>query len=225
MEPFEEIVFEDTALAEGILDPEKLASYRKKYFERLDVVDDDGNIVASAPRGYIHRVGLRHRTVNVLIHQRLTEFLLQSRGSGGDRRPGRIDISVAGHIKAGERDFKSSALREMEEELGLTCDPDRLLLVGEFNRNSPYNVAQPYVRNRERRVLFLYELTDTEREAVDERFSVRTSPSEVDSLKWLDIDDALELIHADRVADGLRGCFLHFLAAQHKARTASSTTG
>ena len=46
------------------------------------------------------------------------DLLLQKRSENKDAFPGCYDISSAGHLPAGQ-DYLSSALRELEEELGI----------------------------------------------------------------------------------------------------------
>jgi isopentenyldiphosphate isomerase len=47
------------------------------------------------------------------------EVLLQRRGLQKDTHPGKVDVSVAGHLAAGEADAAASVAREAEEEIGL----------------------------------------------------------------------------------------------------------
>lgn len=97
--------------------------------EMLDLVDENGVPVGrSVPRSEAHRLGLRHRTSHVWIvrrHDGELQVLLQKRSEEKDSFPECYDISSAGHIPAGQ-DFVPSALRELQEELGVTAQPEQL---------------------------------------------------------------------------------------------------
>jgi len=87
--------------------------------EKLEIVDDEGNVIGLAERSELHQnPGLIHRVVHVLVFNNSGELLLQKRSQGKDVAPGKWDTSVGGHITPGE-DVLAAAKREMEEELGL----------------------------------------------------------------------------------------------------------
>lgn len=205
-------IIEDSLILEKVLDEKKKTPFVDRYLEPLEVIDDDGRSIGTAPRGLIHRVGLRHRTVFVLVWSPDNKLLLQTRGSGAGSSQFRLDISVGGHVKAGEIDLARSAMREMKEELGLEPDKARLIFVAEYNRESPFSIDKPHERNRERRSLFEYWLLDHEMRSLDKLFSTRESKSEVATYKWFDIAEVIAAIDAGKVADGLMTNVLHSLA-------------
>lgn len=89
--------------------------------EILEIVDREGNVVGLAGREVLHSdPSLIHRVVHVLIFNSDGDLLLQRRSMNKDIAPGRWDTSVGGHINPGE-DPLTAALREMEEELGVSC--------------------------------------------------------------------------------------------------------
>ena len=53
------------------------------------------------------------------------DLLLQKRSKEKDSFPGCYDISSAGHISAGDEPLET-ALRELEEELGIKAEPEQL---------------------------------------------------------------------------------------------------
>lgn len=57
------------------------------------------------------------------------DLLLQKRSENKDAFPGCYDISSAGHLPAGQ-DYLTSALRELEEELGIKAEPEQLHFMG-----------------------------------------------------------------------------------------------
>lgn len=206
----EEIIY-DTMNLQGINDLKKQEKFKKKFCEMLDIVDDKGNTIGKAPRGLVHRLGLRHKTVYVLIVNKDGKILLQQRGGGIDSLFGRLDIAVGGHLKAGEYEPINSACREMREELGLVADKKRLNLITEYNRDATPVMRKPFERNRERRYLFKYTLLEEEISELDQLFSRRESKGEVVSIFWYTMMQVLDAIDRGKVADGLLTSFTHFL--------------
>jgi isopentenyldiphosphate isomerase len=62
-----------------------------------------------------------HKVVHVLVFNENGELLLQKRSMNKDVAPGKWDTSVGGHVPNGEN-LITAAIREMEEELGITSD-------------------------------------------------------------------------------------------------------
>lgn len=88
--------------------------------EILDVVDREDRVTGKARRDEVHgRPELIHRAVHVLVFNRKGELFLQKRSLTKDVQPGKWDTSVGGHLPSGE-DYPTGALRELEEELGIT---------------------------------------------------------------------------------------------------------
>nr|GME13767.1 nudix hydrolase 3 [Ipomoea batatas] len=101
--------------------------------EYLDVLTKTGEKTGiSKPRGDVHRDGDYHRAVYVWIYAESTqELLLQCRADCKDSWPGRWDASSAGHISAGDSSLVS-AMRELQEELGITLPKDAFELIFSF---------------------------------------------------------------------------------------------
>jgi len=85
--------------------------------ESLDIVDNQDRVVGSLSRGEIHRRGLMHRSVHVLVFDGEGSILLQKRSMQKDQCAGMWDTSCAGHVESGD-DYAVTAPRELEEELG-----------------------------------------------------------------------------------------------------------
>ena len=98
--------------------------------EIFDVVNDHDEIVDRLPRSEVHRLGLKHRAVHVLIFNSRGELFLQKRSMKKDCFPGVWDSSASGHLNVGE-EYDACALREVQEELGfiLPCVPVRLFKI------------------------------------------------------------------------------------------------
>jgi isopentenyldiphosphate isomerase len=95
--------------------------------EIFDVVNERDEVIGQQERGEVHRLGLMHRSVHVLVFNAAGQVFLQKRSKTKDRQPGLWDSSASGHVDAGE-DYNACAVRELGEEIGLKLDaaPQRL---------------------------------------------------------------------------------------------------
>jgi isopentenyldiphosphate isomerase len=85
------------------------------------VSEDDTQILGPVERGRVHGdPSLVHRAAHVLVlHPTDGTLLLQKRSLQKDTCPGQWDTSVGGHVGFGQS-YLEAALRESEEELGIT---------------------------------------------------------------------------------------------------------
>ena len=90
--------------------------------EIFDVVNQRDEVIDQKPRGEVHRLGLLHRAVHVLVFNARGETFLQKRSITKDREPGKWDSSTSGHVDSGE-DYDAGAVRELREEIGLDLKP------------------------------------------------------------------------------------------------------
>jgi isopentenyl-diphosphate delta-isomerase type 1 len=86
--------------------------------EIFDVVNERDEVVGSQTRGEVHRQGLMHRAVHVLVFDSQGRVFLQKRSMKKDRQPGVWDSSASGHLDKGE-EYDACAVRELREEIGL----------------------------------------------------------------------------------------------------------
>jgi 16S rRNA (adenine1518-N6/adenine1519-N6)-dimethyltransferase len=94
--------------------------------ERFSVVDENDCVLGDAPRGEVHGNNLRHRAVHLFIFNGDGELFLQKRSRWKDRHPLLWDSSAAGHVEAGE-EYDATAIRELEEELGVRTELNRVV--------------------------------------------------------------------------------------------------
>ena len=98
--------------------------------EYIDILNEVGE-----PNGTIclkseaHKKGLFHASAHIWIFNNKKEVLIQKRASNKDTFPNFWDVSVAGHISAGEKPI-ISALREVQEEIGLSIKQHNLDYIG-----------------------------------------------------------------------------------------------
>src|ERR671917_2909119 len=98
--------------------------------EMVDVLDERGEKTGEvAWKSEAHRAGLRHRCFHCwILDPRGPYLFVQLRSAGKDTWPDLLDVTAAGHLRAGEETL--DGLREVEEELGLSVRPEELLPLG-----------------------------------------------------------------------------------------------
>jgi len=98
-------------------------------YEFLDVLNQYGNKTGkSKPLTQVHRDGLWHKSSHIWIYNSKEEILFQKRAET-TFFPGLLDISIGGHITSGKNQ-KETAIREVEEEIGLKIKNKDLKKVG-----------------------------------------------------------------------------------------------
>jgi isopentenyldiphosphate isomerase len=104
--------------------------------ELFDLCDESGRPLGrSKPRAAVHRDGDWHRSIHVWVVLGALgdpSVLLQRRSASKDTHPGKVDVSVAGHLRAGES--VEDALREANEEIGLRLAPSDVIHLGRRQR-------------------------------------------------------------------------------------------
>lgn len=86
-------------------------------------------------RSEAHRLGLWHRCFHCWIVAPGTPtgdgpyLFVQRRAAGKETWPGKLDVTVGGHLGTGEGPVEGG-LREIEEELGLRAAPEELVPLG-----------------------------------------------------------------------------------------------
>jgi len=100
--------------------------------ELIDILDADGNHTGMVlMKSEAHKKGLFHPSIHVWFYTENGDVLIQKRGKHKDTHPNLWDVSVAGHVGAGE-DIILSAMREVREEIGLTIQKRDLFKLGVF---------------------------------------------------------------------------------------------
>lgn len=162
-----------------------------EYFELLD---EEGNRIGKVKeREAVHRDGDLHGGSHIWVIRDVKpdghfQVLLQRRRYDKDSFPGCLDVSSAGHMTQGET-FLSTALRELEEELGIRTTEEHLqylfkqLVGGDF-----VFYGRPF-KNYE--VNFVYLLkTEVSLETLNYQ------REEIEELVWMDSEEILAEIQA-----------------------------
>ncbi|TQE38049.1 NUDIX domain-containing protein [Streptomyces ipomoeae] len=90
--------------------------------EILDIVDENDQVIGQAPRGEVYARGMRHRVVFVLVRDGEGRIFVHRRTPTKLVFPSLYDLFVGGVVGAGES-YDAAALREAEEELGVSGLP------------------------------------------------------------------------------------------------------
>lgn len=104
--------------------------------EKFDVLNEFGEFTGEvATREECHKKGLWHRAVYAFIIDQNSNILLQKRSAKKKLWPNMWDVTVGGHVDAGEFG-RQSLIREVKEELGIDItDDDIKYLVGSSSIN------------------------------------------------------------------------------------------
>ena len=98
--------------------------------ELLDYCDAEGAWLGTAPRRAVHDAGLWHRTLHLWLASPEDGgvLLYQLRSLTTANWPGLLDVSVAGHLLAGETYL--DGLREAKEEIGIAVPCSAVIALG-----------------------------------------------------------------------------------------------
>ena len=86
--------------------------------ELLDIVNDEDIVIDQQMRSTVHKLGLQHRGVHVLLFTLDEKMLVQKRSADRAASPSALDCSISEHVKAGES-YLDAALRGLQEEMGV----------------------------------------------------------------------------------------------------------
>ncbi len=107
--------------------------------EYIDILNENGELTGkTATKKEVHERGLWYQAVHIWIVNSNGELLIQLRGKNKKAKPNMWDISVAGHVSAGETPFQS-ALREIKEELGIDIQEEKLSSFGKVIQQAVLN--------------------------------------------------------------------------------------
>jgi 8-oxo-dGTP pyrophosphatase MutT (NUDIX family) len=90
--------------------------------EIVTIVDGHNQVIGSAPRRDMRAKNLPHRSTYILVFNARGQVYVQKRTMSKDIFPGYYDPATGGVVLAGES-YEESAVRELEEEMGIRQVP------------------------------------------------------------------------------------------------------
>jgi len=156
----------------------------------IQIVDENDYPTSEGTKQEAWDNGLRHRVVRIMIENDAGEILLQHRSPTKDIFPDCWDNSAAGHVDAGE-DYDQAAIRELEEELGLSGI--KLTQIGKYASDETWK------GHRLKRFTTVYK-------AHSDQTPQKLEAGKVDDARWFKLGDVKAMIEnqPDKVSDGLR---------------------
>lgn len=175
-----------------------------RKMELFDILNPDGTLAGyTRERSIAHEMGSLHGTVHIWIARDTKkenkgdkednevkeaagtgwQLLLQKRAADKDSYPGCMDISSAGHIKAGDG-VEETLLREFREEMGISASAEDFTYVGDhLSYHESVFYGKPF-RDHELSHIFVYRLSDR----IDAE-KLRLQKEEIESVSWIDFDE------------------------------------
>lgn len=107
--------------------------------EYLDLFDENRSPIGkTALKSEIHKKGLWHVSVDIWLYDGNGNLIIQKRASNKDTYPNCWDVSVAGHVKAGEKPLEAIK-REVLEELGIALPLSVIEYIDTFDIITTHN--------------------------------------------------------------------------------------
>ncbi|WP_248723175.1 NUDIX domain-containing protein [Seonamhaeicola sp. ML3] len=153
--------------------------------ELIDIVDAQGNPTGQSElKSVIHTKGLYHHTAHIWFYTAEGDILLSQRSAEKAICPLMWDVSVAGHIDAGESP-EQGAIRETLEEISLSISETALNKIGVFECFQDYDSG---IKDYEFHNTFIAELKVALSELVPQQ-------GEVEALKLVTVNEFQHLIN------------------------------
>jgi len=99
--------------------------------EKLDIVDEEDDVIDVKTRKEAHDKGLRHRSVMFFVFDPEGKLLMTQRSEDKRFYPGYWSVVLGGHVTSGSS-YEEALEREMEEEIGLVGEYDN---IGSFTKD------------------------------------------------------------------------------------------
>ncbi|MFA4872487.1 MAG: NUDIX domain-containing protein [Patescibacteria group bacterium] len=154
--------------------------------EIFPVVNEQGVAVGRTTRREAHRNReLIHPVIGIFVFDTQNRVLLQKRSATKDLNPHCWTLSVGGHIKYGDTPI-DTAVREIEEEIGISVNAEQLTLLGTMVTRNEVQSEYWYV--------YRYDLPAVA--------PLKAHPDEVAELKFVTLAELKRMIHDQKVIWG-----------------------
>jgi isopentenyl-diphosphate delta-isomerase len=179
--------------------------------ELLDIRDQEGNVTGETMyRQQAHQSEAWHGVALVWLIDPRGRILLQRRAAHLNAFPEKWDITLSGHLSAGEEPLQA-AVRELGEEIGVYIKPDELTSAGHMTDSFPLSYGKTH-----QEVDFLYILHHDV--SIDE---LKLQVAEVTEVRWIRPDelerDLADTVQASHYAGRNRQVFQIAIDAARKA--------
>lgn len=156
---------------------------------RLEVVNENDEVVGLESRTTIHQNGLLHREIHIWFITPNRDIIFQHRAKDKDTYPDKLDATVGGHVEPG-MSYEETAIKEAEEETGIIINPVKLKLIKKMLKQS-FDETTGLTNNTIRSqyvYLFAGEITDLR---IEDGKAIGFEAWEIDSLHTLsEVDKA-----------------------------------
>ena len=164
--------------------------------EYIDILDENGIWTGEiATRSEIHRKGLWHRAIIVAIVNEKNQVLLQQRSANKEKNPNMWDISVAGHISAGQ-DSLSAAAREINEEvcvmLGYKTEIKDFRFMTSFRKEQTFR--EDFIERQ------FYDLFILREFGLDDR-TIHFQKEEVQAVKFIELSEVQKMTENNQLVE------------------------
>lgn len=164
--------------------------------ELIDVLNENGIKTGEIlPRSEVHKKGLWHRIIVVAIINEENEILMQQRSYKKDKNAGMWDISVTGHISAGQ-DSLSAAAREINEEVSVNLGYN--VEIKDFRYMFSYRKEERVNENHMDRQFYDFFVLRKKDIKIE---NIRVQESEVEQIKFVNISELNTMIENKQVVE------------------------
>lgn len=158
--------------------------------ELIDVLNEDGTKTGEIEtRKHVHKNGLWHKVIVVAIIDKDGHLLMQKRSKKKNTNPGKWDVSVAGHVSAGQTSIEA-AIREVKEEIGISLKEDDLKYM--FTYKNGHKIKENYYSNH------IFDFYLVQKEEIDLN-TIKMQESEVEKVELCDLKQVIQRVENEEV--------------------------
>jgi len=153
--------------------------------ELFDELDDNGEFTGKTiGRDLAHKNGNYHRAVVLYLVNSRKQVLLQRRSFSKKKWPGYWDVTSGGHVDAGELGLMS-AIRELEEELGIKVKPQDVRYIAGRRTQTEKFEMRDYHHNE-----YFVAFKDVP------IAKIKLQKSEVEEVRWIDFEEFKNMVRS-----------------------------